>query len=70
MVSILAIFGDFEILVHVSKLKDSEARRLEAESVQKTLAMELENAQLELESICKHKSLVRNFVINTDRKSI
>ncbi|XP_053542662.1 unconventional myosin-XVIIIb isoform X2 [Ictalurus punctatus] len=40
------------------QLKDSEARRLEAESVQKTLAMELENAQLELESICKHKSLV------------
>ncbi|MCJ8742359.1 hypothetical protein PDJAM_G00081270 [Pangasius djambal] len=40
------------------QLEESEARRLEAENVQKTLAMELENAQLELESICKHKSLV------------
>ncbi|XP_049325011.1 unconventional myosin-XVIIIb-like [Astyanax mexicanus] len=40
------------------QLEESEARRLEAESVQKTLAMELENAQMELESICKHKSLV------------
>ncbi|XP_017549245.1 unconventional myosin-XVIIIb isoform X1 [Pygocentrus nattereri] len=40
------------------QLEDSEARRLEAESIQKTLAMELENAQMELESICKHKSLV------------
>ncbi|KAF4082136.1 hypothetical protein AMELA_G00148240 [Ameiurus melas] len=40
------------------QLKDSEAWRLEAESVQKTLAMELENAQLELEGICKQKSLV------------
>ncbi|KAJ8339533.1 hypothetical protein SKAU_G00363190 [Synaphobranchus kaupii] len=28
------------------------------ESMQKTLSMELDNAQLELESICKHKSLV------------
>ncbi|KAL4609513.1 unconventional myosin-XVIIIb-like [Arapaima gigas] len=41
-----------------SQLEESEARRVEAENVQKTLAMELENAQLELESICKHKSLV------------
>ncbi|XP_047660634.1 unconventional myosin-XVIIIb isoform X3 [Tachysurus fulvidraco] len=40
------------------QLEESEARRLEAETVQKTLAMELENAQLELESICKQKSLV------------
>ncbi|XP_067289283.1 unconventional myosin-XVIIIb-like isoform X2 [Pseudorasbora parva] len=40
------------------QLEDSEARRLEAESVQKTLAAELENAQIELESICKQKSLV------------
>ncbi|XP_035391296.1 unconventional myosin-XVIIIb-like isoform X2 [Electrophorus electricus] len=39
------------------QLEESEARRLDAESMQKTLAMELENAQLELESICKHKSL-------------
>ncbi|KAF7701100.1 unconventional myosin-XVIIIb-like isoform X2 [Silurus meridionalis] len=40
------------------QLEESEARRLEAESVQKTLSMELENAQLELENICKQKSLV------------
>ncbi|XP_072515670.1 unconventional myosin-XVIIIb-like [Salminus brasiliensis] len=40
------------------QLEESEARRLEAESIQKTLAMELENAQMELETICKHKSLV------------
>ncbi|XP_061118612.1 unconventional myosin-XVIIIb-like isoform X2 [Conger conger] len=40
------------------QLEESEAQRVEMESVQKTLAMELENAQLELESICKHKSLV------------
>ncbi|KAK3521819.1 hypothetical protein QTP70_018550 [Hemibagrus guttatus] len=39
-------------------LEESEARRLEAENVQKTLAIELENAQLELESICTQKSLV------------
>uniref|UniRef100_A0A674EA86 Myosin XVIIIB n=1 Tax=Salmo trutta TaxID=8032 RepID=A0A674EA86_SALTR len=40
------------------QLEESEARRVEVESVQKTLSMELENAQLELENICKHKSLV------------
>ncbi|KAM9455976.1 unconventional myosin-XVIIIb [Clarias gariepinus] len=40
------------------QLEESEARRLEAESVGKTLAMELENAQLELETICKQKGLV------------
>ncbi|XP_016343496.1 unconventional myosin-XVIIIb-like, partial [Sinocyclocheilus anshuiensis] len=40
------------------QLEDSEARRLESESAQKTLAAELENAQIELESICKQKSLV------------
>ncbi|KAK1800878.1 hypothetical protein P4O66_006054 [Electrophorus voltai] len=45
------------------QLEESEARRLDAESMQKTLAMELENAQLELESICKHKSLVRDMNI-------
>lgn len=39
------------------QLEDSEARRLEAEGVQKTLAAELENAQIELENICKQKSL-------------
>uniref|UniRef100_A0A8C9RPR5 Myosin XVIIIB n=1 Tax=Scleropages formosus TaxID=113540 RepID=A0A8C9RPR5_SCLFO len=41
-----------------TQLEESEARRVEAENVKKMLAMELENAQLELESICKHKSLV------------
>uniref|UniRef100_A0AAY4B364 Myosin motor domain-containing protein n=1 Tax=Denticeps clupeoides TaxID=299321 RepID=A0AAY4B364_9TELE len=40
------------------QLEESEARRLEVENSQKTLALELENAQLELENICKHKSLV------------
>uniref|UniRef100_A0A8C1DR37 Myosin motor domain-containing protein n=1 Tax=Cyprinus carpio carpio TaxID=630221 RepID=A0A8C1DR37_CYPCA len=40
------------------QLEDSEARRLESECAQKTLAAELENAQIELESICKQKSLV------------
>ncbi|TTK47635.1 Unconventional myosin-XVIIIb [Bagarius yarrelli] len=40
------------------QLEESEAQRLVAENIQKTLAKELENAQLELESICKHKSLV------------
>uniref|UniRef100_UPI003AACADF6 unconventional myosin-XVIIIb-like n=1 Tax=Centroberyx gerrardi TaxID=166262 RepID=UPI003AACADF6 len=40
------------------QLEESEARRLEAESVQKTLSQELENAQIELENICKHKCLV------------
>ncbi|XP_062339963.1 unconventional myosin-XVIIIb-like isoform X1 [Osmerus eperlanus] len=40
------------------QLEESEARRAEAESLQKTLSQELENAQIELENICKHKSLV------------
>ncbi|KAL1266200.1 hypothetical protein QQF64_001875 [Cirrhinus molitorella] len=40
------------------QLEDSEARRLESEGAQKTLSAELENAQIELESICKQKSLV------------
>ncbi|XP_051539744.1 unconventional myosin-XVIIIb-like isoform X2 [Myxocyprinus asiaticus] len=40
------------------QLEDSEAQRLEAESVQKTLAAELDNAQVELENICKQESLV------------
>ncbi|XP_039533240.1 unconventional myosin-XVIIIb-like [Pimephales promelas] len=40
------------------QLEDSESRRLEAESVQKTLAAELDNAQTELEGICRQKSLV------------
>nr|XP_055063633.1 unconventional myosin-XVIIIb-like isoform X1 [Misgurnus anguillicaudatus]XP_055063634.1 unconventional myosin-XVIIIb-like isoform X1 [Misgurnus anguillicaudatus] len=40
------------------QLEDSEARRLEAESIQKTLSAELDNAQMELENICKQKSLV------------
>ncbi|KAI7793466.1 putative unconventional myosin-XVIIIb, partial [Triplophysa rosa] len=40
------------------QLEESEARRCEADSVQKTLSAELENAQVELENICKQKSLV------------
>ncbi|KAF6726121.1 Unconventional myosin-XVIIIb, partial [Oryzias melastigma] len=39
------------------QLEESEARRLEAEKVQKMLSQELENAQLELENLCKQKSL-------------
>ncbi|KAL2099861.1 hypothetical protein ACEWY4_004255 [Coilia grayii] len=39
------------------QLEESNARCMEAEAVQRTLAMELENAQQELDSICKHKSL-------------
>lgn len=33
-------------------------RRLEAECIQATLAQELENTQIELENICKLKSMV------------
>uniref|UniRef100_A0A3P9PHC8 Myosin XVIIIB n=1 Tax=Poecilia reticulata TaxID=8081 RepID=A0A3P9PHC8_POERE len=40
------------------QLEESEARRLEAENTQKAVAMELENAQLELENICRLKSVV------------
>ncbi|MED6233375.1 hypothetical protein ATANTOWER_010852 [Ataeniobius toweri] len=40
------------------QLEESEARRLEAENMQKTLSMELENTQLELENICRQKSVV------------
>ncbi|XP_044000663.1 unconventional myosin-XVIIIb-like isoform X1 [Gambusia affinis] len=40
------------------QLEESEARRLEAENTQKAIAMELENAQLELENICRQKSVV------------
>ncbi|XP_061590031.1 unconventional myosin-XVIIIb-like isoform X2 [Cololabis saira] len=40
------------------QLEECEARRLEAENVQRTLSQELENAQLELENICKQKSVV------------
>uniref|UniRef100_A0A3B3XIC3 Myosin motor domain-containing protein n=1 Tax=Poecilia mexicana TaxID=48701 RepID=A0A3B3XIC3_9TELE len=40
------------------QLEESEARRLEAENTQKGVAMELENAQLELENICRQKSVV------------
>ncbi|XP_048876504.1 LOW QUALITY PROTEIN: unconventional myosin-XVIIIb-like [Brienomyrus brachyistius] len=48
-----------EQLEHLKiQLEESETRRVEAESMQKTLSMELENAQLELETICKHKDLV------------
>uniref|UniRef100_A0A8C4DC35 Myosin motor domain-containing protein n=1 Tax=Dicentrarchus labrax TaxID=13489 RepID=A0A8C4DC35_DICLA len=40
------------------QLEESEARRLEAESIQTTLSQELENTQIELENICKLKSMV------------
>eukprot|EP00066_Takifugu_rubripes_P013892 XP_011603158.1 PREDICTED: unconventional myosin-XVIIIb [Takifugu rubripes] len=40
------------------QLEDREARLLETESIQKTLAQELENTQIELENICRQKSLV------------
>uniref|UniRef100_A0A3B4WTY5 Unconventional myosin-XVIIIb-like n=1 Tax=Seriola lalandi dorsalis TaxID=1841481 RepID=A0A3B4WTY5_SERLL len=40
------------------QLEESEARRLEAEGVQTTLSQELENTQIELENICKQKSVV------------
>ncbi|XP_028318915.1 unconventional myosin-XVIIIb isoform X1 [Gouania willdenowi] len=40
------------------QLEESEARRLEAESVHDTLTRELDNTQLELENICKQKSVV------------
>ncbi|KAM9338480.1 unconventional myosin-XVIIIb isoform 2-T2 [Symphorus nematophorus] len=40
------------------QLEESEARRLEAESIQTTLSQELENTQIELENICKLKSVV------------
>ncbi|GLD56815.1 unconventional myosin-XVIIIb isoform X2, partial [Lates japonicus] len=40
------------------QLEESEARRLEAESIQTTLSQELENTQIELENICKQKSVV------------
>ncbi|KAM6902590.1 unconventional myosin-XVIIIb isoform 1-T2 [Xenentodon cancila] len=40
------------------QLEESDTRRLEAENIQRTLSQELENAQLELENICKQKSVV------------
>ncbi|KAM9841620.1 unconventional myosin-XVIIIb [Aulostomus maculatus] len=40
------------------QLEESEVRRLEAESIQTTASQELENTQIELENICKQKSLV------------
>ncbi|CAJ1069974.1 unconventional myosin-XVIIIb [Xyrichtys novacula] len=40
------------------QFEESEARRLEAESIQTTLSQELENTQIELENICKQKSVV------------
>nr|XP_015221540.1 PREDICTED: unconventional myosin-XVIIIb [Lepisosteus oculatus] len=45
------------------QLEESEARCAEALSLQRTLAAELENAQLELENICRHKSLVENQLV-------
>lgn len=53
------------------QLEESEARRLEAEKVQKMLSQELENAQLELENLCKQKSLVSgNAVLRRRRRSV
>ncbi|XP_033502527.2 unconventional myosin-XVIIIb [Epinephelus lanceolatus] len=40
------------------QLEEGEARRLEAESALTTLSQELENSQIELENICKQKSVV------------
>ncbi|XP_028456905.1 unconventional myosin-XVIIIb isoform X1 [Perca flavescens] len=40
------------------QLEESEAKRLEAESLQTTLSQELDNCQIELENICKQKSMV------------
>uniref|UniRef100_A0A8C6MID4 Myosin motor domain-containing protein n=1 Tax=Nothobranchius furzeri TaxID=105023 RepID=A0A8C6MID4_NOTFU len=40
------------------QLEESEARQLEAENIQKTLSQELENTQVELENLCKQKSVV------------
>uniref|UniRef100_A0A3P8XGF4 Myosin motor domain-containing protein n=1 Tax=Esox lucius TaxID=8010 RepID=A0A3P8XGF4_ESOLU len=51
--------GSNEHIEHLHcQLEESEARRAEVESVQKTLSMELENTQIELENICKLKSLL------------
>ncbi|XP_034752906.1 unconventional myosin-XVIIIb-like [Etheostoma cragini] len=40
------------------QLEESEAKRLQAESLQATLSQELDNCQNELENICKQKSMV------------
>ncbi|XP_076614858.1 unconventional myosin-XVIIIb [Chaetodon auriga] len=51
--------GSREQIEHLHcQLEESEARRLEAESTQATLSQELENTQIELENICKLKSVV------------
>ncbi|XP_041084913.1 unconventional myosin-XVIIIb-like isoform X2 [Polyodon spathula] len=41
-----------------SQLAESETRYVQAEKMHKTLMMELDSAQLELENICRNKSLV------------
>lgn len=46
------------LCVSSTQLEESESRRLEAESVQTTLSQELDNTQIELENICKLKSVV------------
>lgn len=46
------------LCVSSNQLEESESRRLEAESVQTTLCQELDNTQIELENICKLKSVV------------
>lgn len=40
------------------QLTESESRYVQAEKMHKTLMMELDSAQLELENICRNKSLV------------
>ncbi|CAL9682431.1 unnamed protein product [Knipowitschia caucasica] len=40
------------------QFEESEVRRLELENIHTTLAQELENTQIELETICKQKSVV------------
>ncbi|XP_072310328.1 unconventional myosin-XVIIIb-like isoform X2 [Eucyclogobius newberryi] len=40
------------------QFEESEVRRLELENIHVTLAQELENSQIELETICKQKSVV------------
>lgn len=54
---LLSLFTQLSLSV-ADQLEESEARRLEAESIQSTLSQELENSQIELENICKQKSVV------------
>ncbi|XP_013876026.1 unconventional myosin-XVIIIb isoform X2 [Austrofundulus limnaeus] len=50
--------GNKEQIEHLHcQLEESEAKLLEAGNVQKTLSQELENTQVELENLCRQKSL-------------